>query len=102
MQVNLGVWDKLNRLLILLLFVAGPVGIFFWYLPLIQQNQALRQQILVLNGKIQTEQKEQRRLKEQIEAVQKDPRTVERLVRERLGYALSNETVIYFEPADRH
>ena len=37
-------------------------------------------------------------LKQSIDAVQNDPRTLERLARERLGYARTNEVIIRFEP----
>src|SRR5262249_45600520 len=36
MNVNLGIWDKLSKLMVFLLFVAGLLIVFFWYLPLIQ------------------------------------------------------------------
>ena len=97
MRVYRGVWDKLNRLMVILLFVAGLLVVFFWYLPLIQQNQAYRKEILTLDQRIEAEQKRSHALKASINAVQTDPRTIERLARERLGYARTNETVIRFE-----
>ena len=95
--VNLGIWDKLTRVVIFLLFIAGLLGVFFWYLPLIKQNQRYRKHILSLDMKIQDEERIARQLKQSIDAVQNDPRTLERLARERLGYARTNETVIRFE-----
>jgi cell division protein FtsB len=86
-------------LVIFLLFIAGLLGVFFWYLPLIQQNQRYRKEILDLDAKIQEQEKLDRQLKASIHAIQSDPRTLERLAREKLGYARSNETVIRFEPA---
>jgi len=38
-----------------------------------------------------------RQLKAQTDSVQNDPRTLERLAREKLGWAKTNETVIRFE-----
>ena len=38
MKVDLGIWDKLTKLVIFLLFLAGLVGLAVWYLPLIKQN----------------------------------------------------------------
>ena len=81
-----------------MLFVAGLLGVFFWYLPLIRQNQRYRDAILALDTKIQGQEKLSRQLKSSIDAVQNDPRTLERLVREKLGYAKTNETVIRFQP----
>jgi cell division protein FtsB len=97
MSVNLGIWDKLTRVVIFLLFLAGLLGVFFWYLPLIEQNQRYRKHILSLDAKIQEQERIARQLKSSIDAVQNDPRTLERLARERLGYARTNEVVIRFE-----
>src|SRR2546427_3193217 len=94
MKVNLGIWQTLTRAVIFLLFMAGLLGVFFWYLPLIQQNQRYRKEILALDAKIQEQEKLSRHLKASIDAVQNDPRTLERLAREKLGYARTNETGI--------
>jgi len=99
MRVNLGIWHNLTKGVIFLLFVAGLLMVFFWYLPLIQQNQRYRKEILALDQKIQEQEKLARQLKGSIDAVQNDPRTLERLVREKLGYARTNETVIRFQPS---
>ena len=99
MNVNLGIWDLLSRAVILLLFLASLLGVFLWYLPLIEQNQRYRKEILALDGKNQEQERLARYLKASIDAVQNDPRTLERLARERLGYARTNETVIRFHPA---
>ncbi len=98
MNVNLGIWDNLSKGVIFLLFVAGLLAVFFWYLPLIQQNQRYRKEILGLDLKIQEQERLSRQLRASIDAVQNDPRTLERLVREKLGYARTNETVIHFLP----
>jgi cell division protein FtsB len=100
-RVNLGIWDKLNKLVVFLLFVAGLLGVFFWYLPLIQQNQRYRRELLELDAKIHEQEKLARQLKASVDSLQTDPRTLERLARERLGYARTNETVIRFEPPAR-
>ena len=52
MNVNLGIWDKLTKLVVFLLFVAGLIGVFYWYLPLVQQNQRYRKEIIALDGRI--------------------------------------------------
>jgi len=96
MHVNV-IWDKLTRFVIFLLFIAGLLAVFFWYLPLIQQNQRYRKDILLLDAKIEEHERLGRQLKSQIDAVQNDPRTLERIAREKLGWARSNETVIRFE-----
>lgn len=99
MNVDLGIWQKLTRLMALLLFLAGMLAIVFWYIPLIQQNERMRQEIQKLQIQIKAEEQATRALEERIRNIRNDPKTVERLARERMGYAKSNETVIYFEPA---
>jgi len=99
MHVNLGIWDKLTKAVIFLLLVAGLLGVFIWYLPLIRQNQRYRKEILALDQKIQEQDRISRQLKASIDAVQNDPRTLERLAREKLGYARTNETVVRFQAA---
>ena len=102
MNVNLGIWDKLSRVIIFLLFLAGLLGVFVWYLPLIKQNQRFRKELLALETKIQEQERLGRQLRVSIDSVQNDPRTIERLAREKLGLARTNETVIRFEaPARR-
>jgi len=97
MNVNVGIWDKLSRVVVFLLFVSGLLMVFFWYLPLIQQNQRYRKQILHLETQIQEQERVERQLRASIHALQNDPRTIERMAREKLGYARTNETVIRFE-----
>jgi cell division protein FtsB len=99
MHVDLGIWTKLTRAVIFLLVLAGGLGIGAWYLPLIRQNERMRQQTLKLDGQVQKEEETSRQLKTSIDALRYDPKAVERLARERLGYAKPGETVIRFEPA---
>jgi len=101
MKVNLSIWDRLSQVVLVLLFLSALAGAFFWYLPLIQKNQRYRQQILELDGRIQEQERVARRLKAEIDAFQNDPRTLERLAREKLGWAKTNETVIRFEAPPR-
>ena len=98
MNAKLSIWDKLSRLVIFLLFVAGVLAVFFWYLPLIQKNQRYRRDIFALDAKIVAEEKRAHQLRTSIASVQNDPKTVERMAREILGLARTNETVLRFEP----
>jgi len=97
MNVDLGIWAKLTRVVVFLFFVAGCLLVAVWYLPLIEQNERMRKEILRLDTRIQKETETSRQLKSSIEALRNDPRAVERLARERLGYAKANETVIRFD-----
>lgn len=97
MNVDLGIWQKLTRVVILLLLAAGLVGIAVWYLPLIRQNERMRQQVYRLDGQLRKDEDTNRQLKSSIDALRNDPKAVERLAREKLGYIKPGETVIHFE-----
>jgi len=96
MNVDTGIWSKLTRVVIALLIVAALLGVGIWYLPLIKQNERMRKETLRLDGEIQKEEAALRKLKSSIDAMD-DPKTVERLAREKLGYAKPGETVVRFE-----
>jgi len=97
MKVNLGIWDKLTPVVIFLVFVAGVLLVGVWYLPLIRQNERMRKEIFRLDTSIQKEEEINRELRTSIEALRHDPKAVERLARERLGYARPGEIMIRFE-----
>jgi len=98
-NVNLGIWSKLTKVAAALVIVAILLLIGMCYLPLIQQNQRMRSDIMRLQNEVQKEQARANELQAQINALQNDPNTVARLAREKLGYAKPGETVIHFEPA---
>jgi cell division protein FtsB len=97
MKVDLGIWNKLTWAAIVLGLAAGVMLVVGWYLPLIKQNERMRKEIYALGTQIQKEEKSARDLKASIEALRRDPKTVERLAREKLGYAKPGETVIRFD-----
>src|ERR1041385_4458954 len=99
MNVGLGIWNKLTKLVILLLIIAGLLGIAGWYLPLIHQNERMRKEVQRLEAPTRKELETQKPLNSSISALRNDPKTVERLTREQLGYAKPGETVVRFEPA---
>jgi cell division protein FtsB len=95
-NVDLGILGKLTRVVVFLLCVAGLLGLAVWYLPLIQQNERMRKVVLQLDAQIAKADENNRQLKASIDAL-RYPKAVERLARERLGYAKPGETVIRFE-----
>src|SRR5437764_3620824 len=97
MNVDLGIWAKLTRVVIFLLFVAGLLGLAVWYLPLIKQNERMRKEILRLDAQIQKGDESGKQLRNSMDALLHDPKAVERLARETWGYAKPGETVIRFE-----
>lgn len=81
-----------------LIVLACLLGVFFWYLPVFQQNARMREQILVLQNQVKLEEQKHELLDAAVRNLADDPKTVERLAREKLGYAKPGETVIYFVP----
>jgi cell division protein FtsB len=92
MNVDLGIWSKLTKMVAWLLLLAGV-----WYLPLIQQNERMQRENLRLERELEKEKEKSKQLQADIDALRNDPRTVERLTREKLGYARPGETVVRFE-----
>jgi cell division protein FtsB len=99
MNVDLGIWSKLTKVVAGLVVLAFLLLIGMCYLPLIHQNERMRREVLRLDAQLQKEEEKSRQLKSEIDALRNDPKTVERLTREKLGYARPDETVIRFEPA---
>jgi len=96
MNVNLGIWDKLAKLVLFLIVLASILAVLLWYAPVIKQNERMRKQKFELDQAIEKELETNKRLDLATRSMQ-DPRTIDRLARERLGYARPGETVIYFE-----
>ena len=99
-SVDLGIWDKLTRVVVVLLLVAFAIGIGYLCVPLMQQNARMRQRNLELEAQVQREEDIARQLKASLDALRSDPKAIERLAREKLGYAKPGEVIIRFqEPA---
>ena len=92
----MNVWEKLTRVVLFLIGAAALLGVALWYAPLLKQNERMRKQRYELDQKIARETEISKKLEAQTRSLQ-DPRTVERLARERLSYAKPGEIVIHFE-----
>jgi cell division protein FtsB len=102
-NVDLGIWNKLTGVVIFLCFIAIILLVGIWYLPLIQKNERMRRYMLGLDNQIQKQEETAKQLRTAIDSLRYDPKAVERLARERLGYAKPGETVIRFgEPQTNH
>ena len=99
MNVDLGIWDKLTRVVMVLLVIACLLLVAVWYLPVIQKNERFRKEVYRLEEIRKQEEAANKQLKASIESLANDPKAVERLAREQLRYAKPGETVIQFEPA---
>ncbi len=96
-KVDLGIWSRLTQAVVLLVAIAVLILIGRIYLPLIDQNERMRSEILRLDAEVQKQKENSRQMRADIDALRNDPATVARLVRETLGYAKPDETVIHFE-----
>jgi len=99
MNVADSIWDKLTRVVICLLLVAGVASLSVAYYPKIKENERYRKRVLELDLEVQKQMETKKQLSAAIESMHNDPKSVERLVRETLGYARPGETVIKFEAA---
>lgn len=98
MNVDLGIWSKLTKVVVGLVVLAVLLLIGMCYLPVIRQNEQYRRQLLLDQNKIEKEEARSKELQAQVDALLHDSNTVERLTREKLGYAKPDEIVVRFEP----
>ncbi len=98
-KVDTGIWSRLTQVVALLIAVAILLIVARAYLPVIQQNERMRRDILRLDAELQKQAETSKQLHDEMDALRNDPGTIERLAREKLGYARADETVIRFEPA---
>ncbi len=97
MNVADSIWDKLTRVVIGLLLLAFLVAVGVWYLPLIQQNERMRREVMRLDEELKKSNAEKRQLNVAVDSLNSDPKAITRLAREKFGYAKPGETVIRFE-----
>ena len=97
MKVDLGIWSKLTQAVVALVAIAALLLIDMTYLPLIQQNEQYRRRIDKLDAELEKQKQQARELQAEFDALRNDPKTIERLAREKLGYAKADETIIRFE-----
>lgn len=83
--------------MLLVLVVAGIGAVFVLYLPLIQRNQGLRSEIATQEARIEQLEEEIDVMTRQLALFEGNSNTVERLLRENLGYSLPGEIVVRFE-----
>ena len=94
-------WDKLSKITVFLICVAMAIFAFRCYLPLIRKNQNFRKELLAFDSRLTEQERLGRQLRASIDSLQNDPKAVERLAREKLGWAKPNEMIIRFEPPAR-
>jgi len=98
-NVDLGIWSKLTKVVVGLVVLAVLLLMGMCYLPVIRENERMQRENFRLQRELETESEKSRQLQSQVDALLHDPKTVERLTREKLGYAKPDETVVRFESA---
>jgi cell division protein FtsB len=96
-NVNGGIWDKLTKLVVFLIILSFALLVVVWLLPGTKQKQRMLRDIQ--NSEIQSKKEEaiRKALTASINALRDDPKTVERLARDKFSYAKPGETVVRFE-----
>ena len=96
MNVDLGIWSTLTKVVVglVILAVLGLIGMC--YLPVIQENERMQQENFRLQRELEKESEKSKQLQAQVDLLH-DPKTLERLTWEKLGYAKPDETVVRFE-----
>lgn len=92
----MNVWKVIQRLCLLVSVVLLAVIVTRLFLPLIERQRELRARQEELRRDIQRSAEQLRMLKLKQEKLQTDPRFIERIAREDLGYAKPGETVFRF------
>jgi cell division protein FtsB len=96
-KVDLGIWTWLTQAVVVLIAIAALLLIVMAYLPEIQKNQRMRKELDRLETDLAQQKQTSDQLQMQLNALRDDPQTIERLAREKLGYAKPDETVVRFE-----
>ena len=96
-KVDLGIWTWLTQAVVALIAIAALLLIMMAYLPEIKKNQNMRKELDRLETDLAQQKQVSDQLQMQLSALRNDPKTVERLAREKLGYAKPDETVVRFE-----
>ena len=91
------IWDTLSRFVVILIFVAGLVLAVAIYLPGTEQKQRMLNSIQNREAQIKREEETSKSLISSINTLRGDPKSVERLARDKFGYAKPGETVVRFE-----
>jgi cell division protein DivIC len=73
-------------------------GLMLFFMPVIEQTQALQKKRAALQLQIASEEDRQKQLQIQMEHMKSDPAYVEHIARDRLGMGRPGETVLRFDP----
>ena len=89
-------WVFIYRIGWVALAILLVIALDSMFLPQVRQYEELRRKEALLQSDIRREDEITKHLKEQQERLKSDPRFVEKIAREELGYAKTGETVFKF------
>jgi len=87
--------NKLTKAVLVLLALVIVVALF---IPLLRKSQRLAEQKYQIEQQIKQLEADNKRLEAEAAALSRDPKTVERVAREKMGWAKPDEKVYRFEP----
>lgn len=96
-RMDVGIWMRLTKLVMLLVIAAGSLAVFQWYKPVIRKNEGMQRRIIMLQKQIAEEKAFADQMNATISAISTNTVALERLAREKLGYAKPGEKVVRFE-----
>ena len=98
-EPDLGLVARFNRVLPWMIGMAVIVLVLSRYLPQFHKNEDLRRQLQEKTELADRLEAEVNRLRMENSLLARDPRTIERTVREQLSYARADERVVTFQDA---
>lgn len=91
---------KPKHVILMLLFVVAIANSVYFLGRLFVDNRTLQESLRDIDQEVRQQQRDIQNLRALIEALQTDPRTVERIAREHLRMSRENETVYTFSNPD--
>lgn len=89
-------WKFIHRICLILIVALVVAIVLRLFVPLIEKQRQMRAREATLRQDIQKDAEQLRMLKLKQEKLQEDPRYIEKIAREDLGYAKPGETVFRF------
>ena len=93
------VWQRLNRILRVLLFVAGWLMVISLFFPPYKRMQAARAEIDALQAQVNEQKTILGRQTREVNLLKTDPTYLETIARDRLDLMKEGETIFRLEPA---
>ena len=92
----MNVWKFIHRICLILIVALVVAIVLRLFVPLLEKQKEMRAREAALRQDIQKDAEQLRMLKLKQEKLQEDPRYIEKIAREDLGYAKPGETVFRF------